>query len=154
MAWITLTAEDVQRRLASAEYSALLNAAKQVAQDPADLVAEAIAEITQQVRGYVAACEKNTLGDGQTIPDETKAAALALVRDYLFTRLPGLRSLNDELRQKETDRAVAMLRDVAACKLAIVLPQTPATQQAGGPAIQLVKSRPTVAGRDQTSGLF
>ena len=154
MAWITLTTDDVQRRLAAQEYTALLNAAKQVSQDPADLVAEAIAEITGKVRGYVAACQKNTLGDGQTIPSELKASALALVRDYLFTRLPGMRSLNDDLRQKETERAVDELRDVAACKLAIVPPQTPDAEQAGGPAIKLVKSRPTIASRKDTNGLL
>jgi hypothetical protein len=152
--WITLTDDDVKRRLAAAEYSALLNAAKQSDQDPADLVAEAISEITKQVRGYVAACNKNTLGEGATIPDELKAAALALVRAYLFTRLPGLRSLNDELRQRETDQAIDQLKAVALCNFAVVPPETPAEDQAGGPAIQLVRYRKTIAGRSDTNGLF
>ncbi|WP_256200412.1 hypothetical protein [Verrucomicrobium spinosum] len=46
------------------------------------------------------------------------------------------------------------LRDVAACKLAIVPPQTPDVEQAGGPAIKLVKSRPTIASRKDTNGLL
>lgn len=143
MSWITISADDVARRLAAAELSALKTAAKASGQDGDTILEEAINDVTTQVRGYVAACSRNVLGEAGTIPDECKGAALALVRDYLFTRLPAMKALNDELRQKETERATQQLRDVAACKLAIVAPTTPAgdDEQAAAPGITLVASR-------------
>jgi len=154
MPWITLTEEDVQRRLTAAELTALKTAAKASSQDADDILNEAIADVVKRVRGYVAACQRNTLGEGVTIPDELRGSALALVRDYLFTRLPGLKGLNDQIRQKESERALAELRDVAACKFAIVPPETEAGDQAAGAGVELADSRDREATRDKTSGLF
>jgi phage gp36-like protein len=148
MAWIALTAEDVARRLAAAELVALKTAAKSGSQDGDEILAEAIADVTTEVRGYVGACKSNTLGEGATIPDELKSAALALVRDYLFTRLPGLKALNDEARQKEVERAVAKLKDVANCKLAIVPPATEAEDQPAGASVHSITTNTRVATRE------
>lgn len=152
--WITLTEEDVQGRLAGAELTALKGAALASGKTAAEVLTQAIGDVTLQVRGYVGACARNTLGETGTIPDELRTAALALIRDFLFTRLPGLQTLNDETRQKETERAVQQLRDAAACKLAIVPPETAAESQAAGPAVQLVSSRTRVATREKMGGLL
>lgn len=154
MPWSAMLPADVARRFAAAELSAVKTAAKSAGQDGDVILSEAIADVTMQVRGYVGGCTRNTLGPDGTIPDELKSAALALVRDYLFTRLPGLKGLNDELRQKETERAMAQLKDAAACKLAIVPPTTPADDQAAGPAVQSVSTRTRVATREKMSGLL
>lgn len=154
MAWISLTEDDVARRLTAAELTALKTAAKASGQDGDEILEEAITDVLKRVRGYVAACQRNILGDGETIPDELRASALALIRDFLFTRLPGMRGLNDEIRQKETDRALAELRDVAACKFLIVQPETESSDQAAGSGVELVDSRDREATRAKTSGLL
>ena len=154
MPWIALTSADVARRFAAAELTAVKTAAKATGQDGDVILAAAITSVTNTVRGYVSACAKNTLGDGATIPDELETAALALIRDYLFNRLPGMRALNDELRQKETDRAMSQLRDAGKGLLGIVAPVTASEDQAAGPAMELVSSRTRVATRTSMSGLM
>lgn len=153
MAWKTLTADDVQTRLTAAEFAAITTAAKQNAQTAEALVASAIESVTVEVRGYVGACKSNTLGAGDTIPDELETSALALIRRYLFTRLPGMKSLFDDIRQKECDDALQRLRDTAACRFAIVPPAEPADEQPAGPAVTLVSSRDRVATREKMGGL-
>lgn len=152
--WITLTEADVLGRLSRPELTALTSAAKATSQTSEGILATAIEVVTRKVRGYVGGCSKNKLGDGNTIPDELTDAALALVRNHLFTRLPGMADLNDTIRQKETENATAELKDVARCLIAIVAPETAAPQQPAGPAIQLVSSRKRQATRTKTSGLL
>jgi len=154
MAWITITADDVARRLAAAELSALKTAAKAAGQDGDEILAEAISETTVMVRGYVGGCSRNKLGPIGTIPEELKTATLAMIRDYLFGRLPGMKGLNDELRQKETDRAISMLKSAASCALAIVPPEIEAEAQPSGPAVELVGSNRRRATRSKMKGLL
>jgi hypothetical protein len=153
--WITITSTALQTRLAKPELDALGTAAVQSGQTTETLVAEAIAQVTAEVRGYVAACSRNTLGETGTIPDELESAALALIRRHLFTRLPGMKRLYDEIRTKETEDALQRLRDTALCRFAIVPPATPAddADQAAGPASQLIASTTRVSSREQTAGL-
>lgn len=153
MAWIALTESKVEARLTKPELTALLTAARQTDQTDAGLLAAAISTVTSEVRGYVAACNKNTLGESGTIPEELESAALALIRRHLFTRLPGMRSLYDSIREQETKDALDRLRDTAACKFAIVPPVTAAPEQASGPGVQVISSRPRVATREGLSGL-
>lgn len=155
MAWIELTEALVLNRLAAAELAALKTAAIGGAQTGAGILADALSAVTREVRGYVGSCQRNTLGEAGTIPDELESAALALVRRHLFTRLPGMKSLFDELRQKELEQAIALLRDVAACKFLLVAPVTPApeAQQPAGVGVTLVASRTRVATRETMAGL-
>jgi hypothetical protein len=145
MAWITLTAGAVKTRLTKPEMSAVLTAAKQTDQTAEDLLDAALASVTAEVRGYVSACDRNRLGEAGTIPDELETAATALIRRYLFTRLPGMQDLFDEIRQTEVKDALARLRDTAACKFAIVPPADPAPAaeqvQSGSPKINRRKLR-------------
>lgn len=155
MSWITLTTDHVERRLSKRELAALLSAARQTDQTDAEIMSEAIGSVTAEVRGYVAACKNNILGSTGTIPDELESAALALLRRYLFTRLPNMGSLYDSIRQKETEDALQRLRDTAACKFAIVPPATAAAEneQASGPSHQLVSSRTRVGKPSDLKGL-
>ena len=155
MAWIALTEALVQNRLAAAELTALKSAALAGSQTSAGILADALGAVTREVRGYVGSCQRNTLGEAGTIPDELESAALALLRRHLFTRLPNMKALFDELRQKELDQAVALLRDVAACKFAIVAPTdaAPTAEQPAGTGVALVASRTRVATRETMAGL-
>lgn len=155
MSWITLTTDDIETRLTKPELAALTTAARQDDQTASGILAGAITAVTAEVRGYVAACKNNILGESGTIPDELESAALSLIRRHLFTRLPGMASLYDQLRQDETRDAIERLRDTAACKFAIVPPTTPAaeSEQAAGPSHQLVSSRIRVGKPSDLAGL-
>lgn len=147
MAWKTVTPDDVQRQLAAPELTALTTAAKQVGQTADGILADAITDMVLKIRGYVAANRANILGDGATIPEELNATAIALVRDYLFDRLPGMKMLNDELRQKATDRAMRELRDVAEGRFLIVAPDVDAPKQAGGLSVTSKSNRRQITRR-------
>src|SRR4051812_27549529 len=121
MSWITLTVDDVKPKLAAAELSALRSAA--LASGQGDPVAEILTEVVNEVRGYIAACERNTLGAGVTIPDKLKSATLAIVRYRAATRLP-VKSFLTEDRVKENEAAVRLLEQVAGCKFAVEEPTT------------------------------
>lgn len=133
--WNTVTSDDVKTRLSKPELTALLTAARQLDQTDEGILADAIAAVTAEVRGYVAANSRNQLGPAGTIPDELQSAALALLRRYLFTRLPNMKALYDEIRQGETEDAMTRLRDTARGLFAIVPPESPASaseQVSGG----------------------
>jgi hypothetical protein len=155
MAWKPLIAADVQERLTASELTALKTAAIAGSQTSAGIIAAAIERVTNQVRGYVAGCHNNTLGEAGTIPDELESAALAMIRRELFTRLPGMKGLFDEPRQQEAKDALQLMRDVAACRFAIVPPASPApeAEQAGGTGVVLINSRERIATRETMAGL-
>jgi hypothetical protein len=119
MSWITITLSDLLTKWASPEVEAAQTAA--TATDQPDPVPDVITQVVREVRGYVAACGKNTLGAGETIPDELLGAALSRIRFECATRLPG-GPLMDEDRRTANANALSMLRDAAACRIAIVQP--------------------------------
>lgn len=119
MAWVTITEADVQTRLAGAELSSYRSAAK--AQGQVDPLPEIISNVVAEVRGHIAACERNTLGDGETIPEKLMHTALALIRYRLITRLPLTVS---EERKEEYRDATELLHRVADCKFAVEEPET------------------------------
>ncbi len=127
--WITLTETDVQTRLSGPELAALKSAA--LATGQSDPLPALVASVAREVRGYVAAGERNTLGPAGTIPDELESASLARVRYELATRLP-VASLLTEARKEANRDALARLRDVAAGKFLIVQPPS---EDAGPQAI-------------------
>jgi len=153
MAWIPLTELEVQSRLTAAELTALKTAAIAGSQTASAILAAAINTVIGEVRGYVA--KKNTLGEAGTIPDELEATALALIRRHLFTRLPNMKALFDDLRQQEAKDALQRLRDAAKGDFVIVPPveAAPEAEQAGGNGTQLVNSRPRIATRKTMAGL-
>lgn len=126
MSWVAITDNDVLRSLTEAERDAVQTAATSPDQD--DPVARVIADVVKEIRGYVAACARNTLAQNvTTIPDELKGAAMSRIRFELFTRLPVGRSLLTEDRVDANKAATALFRDVAACKFTVESPATPTT---------------------------
>lgn len=145
MSWIAITPELVLGKFAGAEDEAARTAA--LAAGQADPVPDLIAQIVREVRGYVAACSKNNLGPEGTIPDELLGAALNRLRFEMAGRLPGS-PLMDEDRRTANANALSMLRDAAACRIAIVQPDTVTPEVVAGPAGELVRP-----GRTRTRGL-
>lgn len=133
MSWTALTEAKVIAKLSGPEIAAMKTAALQAGQ--ASPLTEVIDQVTLEVRGYVAACKSNVLGAAGTIPDELLGTAVSRIRFELATRLP-VASLLTEDRRAANANALALLRDVAACRFALVPPTTeaPAAEQAG-PAV-------------------
>lgn len=154
--WITLTSSKVAERFAAAEFTAVKSASLQSGQTAAEMITEVIERVTNEVRGYVAACSRNLLGEAGTIPDELEDAALALFVYRFLTRLPNLKSLLDDRRVKAYEDAVALLKNVAVCKFAIVPPTTAAAdaEQAGGGNMEVINSRVRRARREDVAGLL
>lgn len=154
MAWNTLSIEDLQRKLAAAEYSAVTAASLPDGMTGTQVVEEEIANAIQEVRGYIAGHAANVLGEGATVPDELRDTTLVIIRYRTFTRLPGMKKLLDELRVREYDEALRKLRDVAAGRFKVVSPEVPAEKQAGGSTIAVVSKTERRATRKGLSGLF
>jgi len=130
MAWITITENDVETRFAGAELSALKTAA--LADGQTNPLTEVIEHVVNEIRGHVAACERNTLGAGSTIPDKLLSSALAMIRFHLASRLP--RFPFDDTRKLAYTNAESLMRRVADCKFAIEEPDTEDTETVPSPS--------------------
>lgn len=130
MAWITITAADIEPRLSDEELTQYRRNYETTGK--ADPLAGIIAQVTNRIRRAVAkgGC---TLGAGATIPDELLDAAVSIIRYRLCTSLPG-GLLNDD-RRKEYDDAKAELDDVAEDAAGIVAPTTEASDTTTTPSI-------------------
>jgi len=137
MPWITLVEDDLKSGLTGPELTAVKTAALAAGQ-PA-VVAEILTQVTTEVRGRVAACARNVLGEAGTIPDECKSAAVDVAVYRICKRLPGKAVLTQE-RIDANNNAIEFLRDVARCDVAIVPPATeaPVAEQAGSTAAEVV----------------
>lgn len=138
MSWITLTEAKFLQHCTGAETTAIKSAALGTGQT--EPLTDTLVKVVQEVRGYVAACGRNSLGDGVTIPAELEGAAYALVRYRALNRLP-VKTLLTETRITEYKDAQTLLRDVAACRFAIEQPATVSSQVIGSPS-------PHYSGRD------
>lgn len=151
MSWITLSTDDVKRSLTGAEFTALQTAALSSGQsDPFTAI---LAEVIKEVRGYVAACSENSLGDGLTIPEELKSATLARVRFEAFTRLPLGRSLLTEDRVEANKAAERLFARVAACTFKLEQPTTVSAAVIGGGSVSVISSSPRRAKPSHLAGL-
>lgn len=116
--WITLAEADVLTVLSGPELAGYRAAALADAQ--ADPVQPTLDDVTGDVRGYVAACNKNTLGPDGTIPARLKSAAL----DLVAVRIPSRVGRSPKPGRKElAEQAIEKLKAVAACKFGIADPQ-------------------------------
>ncbi len=140
MAWVTLTENDVERALSGAELAAFKTAALATGQE--DPLPGILASVVREVRGRVAACQRNKLGPDGTIPDECEAHALSMIAFRLINRLPGMSKFL-EARQKASDDAAQFLRDVALCHVAITQPEEESAEETGSLS-------PSISGRTRT----
>lgn len=148
MAWITLTEADVKTRLAGAELTAYKGSAVASGITGAEILEEILEGTIREVRGRVAACDRNELGDGLTIPDELRHHALAIVVYRLITRLPlPATSPLVEQRRAAYDDAQEALDKVAKCEFAIEQPTTVSSEvTAGGSSVVLTQRTNKVTG--------
>lgn len=150
MSWQPITEADVVTKLSGPEIAAMKTAALKAGQ--VNPLPGIITQIVGEVRGYVAGCDANVLGAGETIPSELLGTAISRIRFELATRLP-VPGLLTEDRRKANDNAITLLRDVARCTFKIVGPVTASADQPGGPAVQVASSTKRRATREKLSGL-
>ena len=150
MSWVTLTEAKFLAQCTGAETNALKSAA--LAAGQTEPLTETLANIVQQVRGYVAANSANRLGDGVTVPQELLSAAVAMARYVALNRLP-VKSLLTDTRITEYKDALTLLRDVAAGRFRIEQPTTISSQVIGGPAVTLVSNSTRKATRATLAAL-
>jgi phage gp36-like protein len=129
MSWITLTPEAVKSQLSAVEIAALAN---YLAPGQSDPTPDLVARTASEVRGYVAAHYGTQVGVSGTIPEELESAAVSLARWRLLGRLATgkvAQVLMTDARRKDYEDAVQQLRDVAAGKFAVSVPDLPSTDQ-------------------------
>lgn len=137
MSWITLAESDLLTRMNSKELEGIRAAA--LAAGQADPVAPSILQVVNHIRGAVRACDSNTLGDGDTIPDELLGEALDMLVYILPSRVG---TYTTATRKDLHDKAVKLLQRVAECKFYI---QNPTTASTTDPP----KSKPAITARDK-----
>jgi uncharacterized protein DUF1320 len=154
--WNPLLSADLQQKLSDDEFAAVTSASLPDGVTANDIISEELSRTVNEVRGFVAGHKANILGAAGTIPDELQDAALVIVRFKVFTRLPGLKALLDELRVKEYDEAMRKLRDVSAGRFALVQPinAAPGSEQAAPSTIGVVSAPPRQNTKSKLKGLF
>lgn len=150
MAWIEITEAHLLTALSGTELTKFRAVALQSGQ--ADPVQSVFDQVTGEVRGRVAACDRNELGEGNTIPSELLDAALALIVMRIMTRAAGVVIDPSGARKTAAERADKTLRDVAACLLAVVQPVTATSDEVGRPNPSIT-ARTLTFRRDDQSGL-
>lgn len=121
MAWRAITEADVLTRISGPELEGFREAA--LADDQTDPVDDILGQVTNDIRGYVAACRQNTVGEAGTIPESLLGTALDLIVIEIQTRAAGILIDPENVRKSKMERAERRLRDVAACKFAIEQPE-------------------------------
>lgn len=158
MAWNTITADALKSEgvISASEYASVSTASLPDGVSGPQVVAEVISNAIVETRGYIAANSENILGVEGTVPDELRASVLIIVRHRVFTRLPKMKTLLDDLRVGEYNEALRKLRDVSSGTFKLVQPITPADpdQQAGGGSMQVVSKGKRWATRQKLGGLF
>lgn len=139
MSWRAITETDLLQAISGAELEALRSAA--LADGQEDPVAPTMADVTEFVRGYIAACNSNTLGPVGTLPTRLINAAIDLLVVQISARVAGTVIDPNGVRQKASSAAIDLLRDVAACKFRIDVPDEATTEVNASPSPK-VKGRP------------
>jgi hypothetical protein len=137
MAWITITDADILGKSTGGEVEAARSAA--LATGQSDPVPGIVEQVVREVRSFVAACSRNTLGPAGTIPDELKGAALNRIRFECATRIPGGALLDEDRRASNRD-ALTLLKEAAACRLSIEQPETVSEEVTAGAAGEIVST--------------
>lgn len=147
MSWALITEADVLTHISGAELESLRVAA--LGSGQIDPVQPTIDQVTATIRGFVAACKMNKLDvDVTKVPTRLLGWALDIIIAEIINRVPGYDL--DEGRKDNHDKAMSILKDVAACKFAI---DDPLTGDDPGHNVEQVSSTTRKATRDSLDGL-
>jgi phage gp36-like protein len=123
MAWQQITEEQLKSRLSGPEYDLLSSAA--LAADQGNPLPEIITEVTDEVRGYIAA--QYPLEAGSTLPSKLVGTAVTIIAWRAALRL-NVKILLSDSRKNEYEAAIKLLQRVADGKFAVEEPATADTE--------------------------
>jgi phage gp36-like protein len=152
MAWLTLTSAMLEELMAGPEFSSVTTAAKAAGQDAAEMVANALARVTQEARGYIGS--RYALGPDGTVPDEVQGACLAIARVDVLTRIPGLKYLLTKERTEAAKEGRWLFGRIGKGSFAIVESDAPAADQPAAPIIGVIKTRIPRYSRESLDRLY
>lgn len=148
--WITLTTADLQGQFAQPEWDELTAAA--LSQGQQDPVAGILADVADDVRGYVSAYGPNVLGEAGTIPATLKQAALDGAKAQLLSRVTALAGRYEREIERLTKSYEAKMDRVAEGKIRIPIPAVASAETTASPTPKFTGRDPTY-GRDQQEGI-
>jgi hypothetical protein len=151
--WVALTTEDVTSAMTAVEAARFGGAS--TGSGPADRAETILADLVQEIRGYIATWAQNTLSlDTTLIPPAFKAKALSIARWRLLIAVPGMPT--DDARKADFEKADAFFLKVAEGK---IRPQ-PAPDAVANPVPQerpqatpRISARKRRFSRDQQDGI-
>lgn len=118
--WRKITEADLLTRLSANELDTIRSIAE--GESRGDPVAEAVANVTAKVRGYIAGNRSNVIGPAGTIPETLIDVAVALLVVDLYGRSAGLLVDLNDVRKAAAQAAERTLRDVASGSFRVELP--------------------------------
>lgn len=153
--WITITPLLVQGRMTAEELAAFTEVGLSEDQTPEQVLADTIRQIVDKARGYLATAVRKgylrKMGDSGTVPSRMVIVVCNVIRYEVATRLPGMSSLIDPLRQEQHKADLKYLEGVAAGTPAMEDPEDPETSvSAPSPSIC---ARPKHFSRRQQDGI-
>jgi len=150
MAWVSITENDVRRRLNAGELAAL--AKYETSDDSTGFkLADMILEVVREVRGFVAGYASNTLGATDTAPNELTNTIAVITRHLFLTTQPNKALLTDH-RVREYDRAYATLDLVTKGTFRVEEPETASDATLPSPSPHFTETDPQYT-RTQEDGI-
>lgn len=149
--WRSVTTDDVLSALNAAELAPYRKILANEDTTEGDVLPDIIETAVMEARGRIAACSKNTLAAGMTVPEGIIHHLAAIVRFRLLSRL-GVRAKEERLQEYKDARR--FLEEVARCQVAVEAP--PAEDEDGTEypvPTPTVKSRPPRFTRQQQDGI-
>jgi hypothetical protein len=153
MAWVTFDESKLKGGvgLTGPELNAVRTAA--LPDGVTDKLTEVLTTVIREVRGRVKACAKNSVvGEDGTIPDECLAAARARAVYELGMAIPGKQILTPQ-REDANKQAIAFLKDVAACQVAIEPRRRRAMSRPRRQRVEVIDVPARRASRSRNAGL-
>jgi len=145
--WRTLTEADLLGVLNASETAAYQGAA---IGDGQDVLADALALVVNQCRGYIADNSVNQLAEGLTLPERVHLSALHLVRVEMLTRLDMEVSKDRESAKRD---AIRFFERVSDGRVAIEQPTGTIETSGAVQTIKVLSNNERQATRQKLSGL-
>lgn len=146
--WNTPTIQNVMSRFSDAEKAALA-----ALQSAPDQITQVLSDVTDSVRGKIKA-GGGQLGPDGTVPNSLKLEVVSIALWLWITGFSKNEKLQTDGRKQNYHDALAVLKDVAASKQKVELPDPGETDTSAAPsnAIQLASAEPRQFKRNKMRG--
>lgn len=146
--WNTVTVQTVMSRFSDAEKAAL-----SALQSAPDQITRVLCDVTDSARGKIKA-GGNRLGPDGTVPNSLKLEVVSIALWLWITGFSRNEKLQTDGRKQNYHDALAVLKDVAAGKQKVELPDPGETDTTAAPtnAVQVASREPRQFKRDKMKG--